>query len=340
VPLGVVHPGPAQPLHRALQPRRRNVAGREAAPVPHGRRQGEGLAAGAGAVIRHPHPRPGAGEEGDELAALVLHLDQPFLEGVGGGDGPALRHAQPPRREGHRLRPDPLRRERRRGAVARRLQQVGAEVERRRRHHRSRFFAEARPEAGAEARQHPIRQLEPHRFRHPRVLQHPAGAAPSSDGAQRPFFRPVQRLGRVLAPGEGAQHGGEVEPLRQQQIDGDQQPRRGARVHQFQPPAEPQPAPQHAPHALRHRAAVAAADVAPGAEEIVGDGIGGAAAGRFDRVQQVDGGGEAGGGRHAASNGGRAPRPGSTVASSSSQYSTGPPARFTQNTRKPKRAAP
>ena len=63
-------------------------------------------------------------------------------------------------------------------------------------------------------------------------------------------------------------------------------------------------------------------------------------------AEQVDGGGQARGGGHAGdaggrSSGGRAPRPGRTAsASSSSQYSTGPPARFTQNTRKPKRAAP
>ena len=53
------------------------------------------------------------------------------------------------------------------------------------------------------------------------------------------------------------------------------------------------------------------------------------------RVQQVDGCGEPPFGRH-----GSASSEAIGVASASSQYSMGPPARFSQKTRKPKRAAP
>ena len=76
MPLDVVHAGPAQPPHRALEPRRRHVAGDDVAAIAHHHRHRQRLAARAGAPIHHPHLRPGADQGGDQLAALVLDLDQ------------------------------------------------------------------------------------------------------------------------------------------------------------------------------------------------------------------------------------------------------------------------
>src|SRR6266853_1847021 len=48
------------------------------------------LAAGAGAEIDDPHARPRVGEQGGNLRALVLDLDEPLLECGGPGQRRAL----------------------------------------------------------------------------------------------------------------------------------------------------------------------------------------------------------------------------------------------------------
>src|ERR1700675_641644 len=60
-----------------------DVEGVEAAGVPHLRAEGERLAACAGAEVDDHLAAPRAGEQREELAAFVLHLDEPLGEDVG-----------------------------------------------------------------------------------------------------------------------------------------------------------------------------------------------------------------------------------------------------------------
>ncbi len=76
--------------------------------------------------------------------------------------------------------------------------------------------------------------------------------------------------------------------FRQQQMRDHQQPRFGRLAEFRQMPAQPHPLPDRAPGEVRHRAAVAAADVAAGAEEIIGDGIRRAPRRGFHRGEQID----------------------------------------------------
>ena len=84
------------------------------------------IAGRAGADIAHPHARPRIDHRRDQLAALVLDLDQALAEGAAGGDGRAALGAQPPGRERGRLGRDPLGGKRRARRVARRLERIGA----------------------------------------------------------------------------------------------------------------------------------------------------------------------------------------------------------------------
>ena len=58
-------------------------------------------------TVGNPHARPGIGQQGDQLAALILHLDQPFEERPGLGHRPALT-PQAPWRQRRRYGYDPL----------------------------------------------------------------------------------------------------------------------------------------------------------------------------------------------------------------------------------------
>ena len=75
---------PARRSRSAARSSRRadDVAGDELAAISHGRRQRQGLAAGAGAEIDDAHARPRIDQERRELRALVLHLDEPVAEAV------------------------------------------------------------------------------------------------------------------------------------------------------------------------------------------------------------------------------------------------------------------
>ncbi len=86
-------------------------------------------------------------------------------------------------------------------------------------------------------------------------------------------------------------------PAFEQQAGGDEEAGGGQRVGALKPPGEAAAVAQHVPRTVRYRAAVAGADEAPGAEEIVGDGVGGAVGGVYG-FEEVDGGGDAGGGGH------------------------------------------
>ena len=57
-----------------------DVEGVEAAGVAHLRAEREGLAATAGTEIDHHLAAPGTGHQREQLAAFVLHLDQPFRD--------------------------------------------------------------------------------------------------------------------------------------------------------------------------------------------------------------------------------------------------------------------
>ncbi len=130
--LDIMHAGSAQAAHRAVQPRRRNIAGDDLPAVLHRPRQRKGLAAGTGAPVHHPHPGRGTDHRGDQLAAFVLDLDQSGLEGRPAGDRAPAVDAQAPRRQFGRLGLPPFGGQRGYGLVAVALQQVDAHVERRR----------------------------------------------------------------------------------------------------------------------------------------------------------------------------------------------------------------
>ena len=103
-------PTPARRSRRAARSSRRAETSqatslpRLAIPAANAKR----LAAGAGAEIDDPHPRPRAGQQGGDLRALVLHLEQPVLERGETGQRRPLGEAQADRRPGGRLGADAL----------------------------------------------------------------------------------------------------------------------------------------------------------------------------------------------------------------------------------------
>src|SRR6266702_993791 len=88
--LDIVDPGAAQPAAGAFEPPFGDIAGDELAAVLHLGGERQCLAAGAGAEIDDPHPGPRIGDEGGDLRALVLDLDEPVLEGGGPGERRAV----------------------------------------------------------------------------------------------------------------------------------------------------------------------------------------------------------------------------------------------------------
>src|SRR5206468_11797629 len=78
--LGKIDPGAAQPADGPLEPAGRDVAGDQLAAIAHPGGERQGLATRPGTEIDDTHSRPGIGEECGNLRALVLHLDEPFLE--------------------------------------------------------------------------------------------------------------------------------------------------------------------------------------------------------------------------------------------------------------------
>src|SRR5260221_2883937 len=74
--------GTAQPLRRALQALLGDVAGDEMTAIVHRGGECQRLAAGAGAEINDAHAGAHIGEQGGELRALVLDLDEAGSEGL------------------------------------------------------------------------------------------------------------------------------------------------------------------------------------------------------------------------------------------------------------------
>ena len=101
--------GAAQPLGRALEPMRGDVAGDEMPAIAHGRGERQGLAAGAGAEIDDAHARPRIDQQRRELRALVLHLDLAAFERVEDRERDALEDAQPSGENGVRAASTPSR---------------------------------------------------------------------------------------------------------------------------------------------------------------------------------------------------------------------------------------
>ena len=106
--LDIADAGAAQPRAARSSRQADDVAGDELAAVVHRRGERQGLAAGAGAEIDDPHAGPRIGEQRGDLRALVLHLDEPVLEGGEAGRAARAREAQAERRERRRLGLDAL----------------------------------------------------------------------------------------------------------------------------------------------------------------------------------------------------------------------------------------
>ncbi len=293
MPLDIVHAGAAEALAGGRKARGRDVAGDDAAAVFHHGRQCQGLAGGAGAQIGHSLAGSGRCKQGDELAAFVLDLHQTLAEGLGGGDVLARGGAQAPRGEGRGLGGDALRRQGGARRLARRLQQVDAQIKRRRLVHRRHRLWQRVAEAGAEAGQAPLRQVEREVFRHLRRDERPPG-----QGARQRLFGGGKRWGAVAGISEQGAEGGQRQAFHQQGGGEGAQPRRRRSTKARQMPIQPQRVADGVPDGFGNGAPVAAADEAAAAEELGGSSVRRAAGGGRDRLQQSDRGGEAGGGCH------------------------------------------
>ncbi len=274
VPLHVVHPGTAQALDGAVKPGLAHVAGDHVAAVLHRGRDGQRLAAGAGAPVGHPQAWGGTHQVRDQLAAFVLYLHRPGLERGAGRHRAAVRHAQAPGRVGRGRGLDPLGQQRRAGVRQGGFQHVHPQVERCRFGHGRHLGRQVVAEAGLQVRQDPIGYFQAGSLVHAGVVQRAA-----FQRAQHRAFLGAERRRAELATGKAlfqAGHG----PTFQQQGGGHQQARRRRRPRARQPPAEPAAGTQHAPGAVGDGAAVAGADEPALAEKGVGDGVGWLAAGR------------------------------------------------------------
>ena len=268
--LDIVGAGAAQALGRAVEARFVDVHGHDAALVVHARGHGQGLAAGAGAIIGDLHAGLRIDQGGHELRALVLDFDQTVLEGLARHDREASREAQPVRRVAHGFGVDALA-----GKCCLRLlhgglQLVDAEIDRRRRLQRGDLAAPALAVGLDQMRRHPLLHVEADPVRLLRVRQRMAFHL-----AERAQLGLVERLRAIAA---AVEHGGELREVvafDQNEIRRDDGAGRAIRMARaLQPPGELAVAAQQAPDALRHGAAIAAADEAPGAEIGVGHEVG------------------------------------------------------------------
>ncbi len=173
--LDIADAGAAQPLAGAFEPPRRDIAGDELAAVFHLGGERQRLAAGAGAEIDDPHAGARIGEEGGQLRALVLHLDEPVLERVRRGERRAVLEPEAERRPRRRLGVDVLGGERAAGGLAVGLQRVDAQVERGRGVERRHLVFEAAAINRRQMRFEPVRQIAGDGARHLRVGQRAAG---------------------------------------------------------------------------------------------------------------------------------------------------------------------
>ncbi len=126
--------GTLEPRVDRREPSLVEIGGVDLAVIFHCRRQRQRLAAGAGAEIDHLLARLGARQQRGDLRALVLHLDHALDEGGLGMDRGVLgvgreRDAKPDRRPARRLRIEVG--ERGGGLVALALERIDAQIERR-----------------------------------------------------------------------------------------------------------------------------------------------------------------------------------------------------------------
>ncbi len=173
----------------------------------------------------------------------------------------------------------------RRLAIA--LQQIDAQIDRRRLVHRGVFGFRRRAEGRAQFGLDPVGDVEAHRDRLLGMVERVAGQL-----AQHAPLVALERQRAELAAVEQARDMVVRQAFVQRQIGRHQAAAGGlARaVGALQPPFELGAAAQHAIDAFGHVAPVAAADIAAGAEEGADDGVG-----RFSRigenvVEQIDGG--------------------------------------------------
>ncbi len=181
--LDIADAGAAQPLAGAFEPPGRGIAGDQLAAVLHLGGKGERLAAGPGAEIDNPHMGVRVGQQCRQLRALVLHLDEPVLEGGGAGQWRAVLEAKAERRPRGRLGLDVLGGQRAAGSVTVGLQGVDAQVERGRGVEHGHLVFETAAVERREIGFEPVRQIVGDGARHVGVGQCPAG-----DGTRDAFL--------------------------------------------------------------------------------------------------------------------------------------------------------
>src|SRR5439155_19108130 len=128
--LDIVRAGAAQPLRRAVEAALIDVHRHHAALVVHAGGDRQGLAAGAGAVIRDLHAGPAVDQRRHDLRALVLHFHQAVLESVARHDGEPALQPEAAGRIGHRLGLDAFTVQRRARLLHFGLQAIDAQVDR------------------------------------------------------------------------------------------------------------------------------------------------------------------------------------------------------------------
>ncbi len=221
------------------------------AAIGHGHGDGERLAAGAGAEIADAHLRLGAERECDELAALVLDLDQAGAERLAGGDHAAAGRTQAPGREGRRGDLDVLARQGRHRVLAGAVEQVDAQIERGGFAEGCEFGFKLCPEPGLQARQQPVRDFEADGVGHVRMVDRVA-----VDGFEGACLVGVEGAGCVSAAGEERAHGFQS-GAREEEVSRDAQPGAGRRrLGAFEPPVETAGAAEHVPDQGRDLAPV------------------------------------------------------------------------------------
>ncbi len=288
--LDICDPGATQPAGGAFEAAGRDVASDELALVPHGGCQCQGLAAGAGAKIDDPHAGLGAGDQGGELRAFVLDIEEARLERGEAGKRRPLAKPQPDRRQWRRLCRNPLGGERVARRLAIGLDQVDPEVDRRRPVEGRHLVLQSRAEGAIEMRLEPFRQIVCDRARHLRMAQ---GAG--CEAANEPHFGVARRrraktvavaaLEDRFGPPPFGQHQPRQYPAARPDLD-------MAATEPRDPPIERRAMAQHGIDMAGDPRPILGADIAPAAEIIGGDIIGGTAG--FDRDEDLDRGGDLG----------------------------------------------
>ena len=163
--LDVAHPCPLQPLEDRPEPHAVGIVGIELPGILHQRRERQGLAAGAGAKVDDLLAGPGAGEQGRDLRAFVLHLVPAFaVAGLGldmraAAGARRLLDAHPERRMRRRLRLEAAQRLQHLVAIG--LQRVRPEIDGSAAGERRPFLRRPRPERALEFGREPFRIIAP-----------------------------------------------------------------------------------------------------------------------------------------------------------------------------------